>query len=58
VKPIYKTVQGWKSDIQKCKKFEEFPEKFIDYIKLIEDNVCVPIKIISDGARPEEIIFH
>ncbi|MCF6184207.1 MAG: adenylosuccinate synthase [Bacteroidales bacterium] len=58
IKPVYKTFKGWKTNINNCKTKEDFPKEFNDFIKYIEKQTGVPIKIISTGAdRAETIIL-
>ena len=56
-KPVYKTFEGWMTDITKIKKYDELPEKTKIYITAIEDFLEVPIDIISNGPGREQNIF-
>lgn len=56
VEPVYTEFPGWKCDLTGCRKFEELPEAFRNYIKFMEDYLEVPIKIISVGPDREETI--
>lgn len=49
VKPVYKEFPGWKADISKARTFKELPREFKEYIKFIEHELDVPVKIISVG---------
>lgn len=49
VKPVYKEFAGWSSDISKARSYRELPREFKEYIKFIESELGVPIKIISLG---------
>ena len=49
VKPVYKTFDGWKTDTTKCEKFEDLPEKLIEYLKFIKEYLGVPISYVSVG---------
>lgn len=55
-KPVYVYIDGFKTDISKCKKPEELPEAALNYIRYIEKAVNYPIKFVSVGARREEYI--
>lgn len=57
IEPIYIEKQGWKTDITKAKSKDEFPQELKDYIKFIEDEVGVPITIISVGPNRDETIL-
>ncbi|HFS68005.1 MAG TPA: adenylosuccinate synthase [Flavobacteriia bacterium] len=58
VKPIYTEVNGWQEDITTIKDFDKLPETLKDYIKMIEDFVAVPIKIVSVGPDRKQTIFR
>ncbi len=47
---ICKSFEGWKEDISKIETFNELPGSFKKYVKFIEDETGVPIKLISTGA--------
>jgi adenylosuccinate synthase len=56
--PVYKEMNGWNEDTTKTGSFEELPKNFKDYIKFIEDEVGVPVKLISLGPDREETIIR
>jgi adenylosuccinate synthase len=56
VKPIYKTLKGWKKPIKGMTAYEELPQETRDYIKFIEDYVACKATIISTGAGREDTI--
>tara|TARA_B110000444_G_C18817498_1_gene585905 strand:+ start:53 stop:1291 length:1239 start_codon:yes stop_codon:yes gene_type:complete len=56
-KPVYKTFDGWMTNITKIKKYDELPEKTKIYITTIEEYLEVPIDIISNGPGREQNIF-
>ncbi len=56
VKPLYKEFKGWDQNISKVRNFKELPQELKDYIKFIERELSVPIKIISVGADRNAII--
>lgn len=58
VKPIYKEVKGWKEDITNIKDYNKLPETLKNYIKMIEDYVEVPVKIVSVGPDRTQTIFR
>ncbi len=49
IEPIYKEFKGWKSDLTKITSESQFPKAFADYIKFIENETGVPVKIVSVG---------
>ncbi|MGC9375183.1 MAG: adenylosuccinate synthase [Bacteroidales bacterium] len=56
LQPVYKEFKGWKEDITKIKSFTDLPEAFKSYLQFIEDEITVPIKIISVGPNRDETI--
>jgi len=56
LQPVYKEFKGWKEDITKIKSFTDLPETFKSYLQFIEDEIKVPIKIISVGPNRNETI--
>lgn len=49
IKPIYTEMPGWKTDLTKVEKTEDFPQAFRQYIAFVEDYLGVPIYIVSVG---------
>ena len=58
LQPIYTDLKGWKEDTTKARNFEELPVNFKEYVKFIEREVGVPIKLISLGPDREETIIR
>ena len=57
-KPVLKVLPGWKCDIRGIRKYEDLPEACRNYIEFIEKELEVPIKMVSNGPRRDEIIFR
>lgn len=55
-KPIFKSFQGWKTQIVNCKKLRHLPVNCRKYLQHIEKELKVPIKYISVGAERNEMI--
>ena len=53
-KPILKKFKGWKSDLKKCRSFEEMPENAQAYVDFIEEFTNTPVGIISVGYERDE----
>ncbi len=58
IKPVYREFPGWKSDLRKVTRYEEFPEAFRNYVEFIEQQTGVPVKIISIGPDRGETIVR
>jgi len=56
VEPVYEELQGWKTNLTRITKKEEFPEELSNYMRFIESNVGVPITIISVGPNRSQTI--
>ena len=58
LEPIYSEFKGWKEDISTIKTYNELPIEFKEYIKYLEAEVDVPIKVISVGPNRDETIMR
>ncbi len=56
ITPVYTEFKGWNQDLTGCRKEEELPETFKEYIRFMENYLKVPIKIISLGSDREATI--
>ena len=56
--PVYDEIEGWEEDIMKISNLDEAPEQVHNYIKYLEDNLKVPIKIISVGPDRKQTFFR
>jgi len=57
VKPVYKTLPGWKADTTGLTKFSQLPPKARDYLNFVAEDLSVSILIVSTGARREQTIM-
>ena len=55
-KPVYEYLDGFKTDISKCRKAEDLPDAAIKYIQFLEDAVARPIKYVSVGAGRDDYL--
>ena len=56
-KPVYKMMPGWKQDIRGIKNYSDLPKECRDYIEYIEEELEVPITMVSNGPERDEIIY-
>ena len=56
VEPIYMEFDGWHTPMDKMTSEDQFPQKFVDYVKFIESYLGVPVKIVSVGPDREQTI--
>lgn len=54
----YRNYAGWKSSLKGIQKFEDFPQKLQDYIRSLETELGVPMKMISTGPEREALIIR
>ena len=57
-KPIYKILPGWNCDIRGIDSYEKLPENCRKYIEFIEKQIGVPITMVSNGPKREELIYR
>lgn len=55
-KPVIKKMPGWKCNIRGIKNYDELPKECKDYIDAIEEEIGVPITLVSNGPGRDEII--
>ena len=58
IEPIYKELPGWNCDMTKMQSEDEFPIEFKNYIKFLEEELEVPIKIVSVGPDRAQTIVR
>ena len=58
VEPVYVEMPGWKTDMTKMTCEEEFPEEFNAYLSFLEEELGVPVKIVSVGPDREQTIVR
>ena len=56
VEPVYVEIPGWKTDMTQMTSEDEFPEEFNAYVSFLEEELGVPVKIVSD--REQTIIRY
>ena len=57
-KPVYTTLPGWKCDIRGITEWDKLPKEAKDYVNFIEQEIGVPIKIVSTGPSRHENILR
>jgi adenylosuccinate synthase len=58
LEPVYTEFPGWNQDIKKITREEDLPKELMDYIKFIEEQVNVPIVIVSVGPERNETVVR
>ncbi|MCL2264628.1 MAG: adenylosuccinate synthase [Treponema sp.] len=54
--PVYEYLEGFKTDVSKCRKSEDLPEAAVKYISYIEKAVGCSIRYVSVGAGRDEYL--
>jgi len=57
IEPVYTEVPGWKEDLTGLDSYEQMPDTFKNYIKFVEDQIGVPISILSVGPNRTQTII-
>lgn len=56
--PVYEYLNGWKCDISDICSYDDLPEAAKSYIEFIEKRIGVPITMISNGPKRDQIIYR
>ena len=57
VEPVYIEMKGWKVDLTQMDQQDQLPVELIDYVKFIEKETGVPIKVVSIGPDRKQTIM-
>lgn len=57
-KPVYKTMKGWYCSLADVTQYEEFPEALKEYVTYLEQELRVPIKLVSVGPDRTQTIMR
>jgi adenylosuccinate synthase len=57
IKPVYETLEGWKSETLGITDFDKLPAKAQDYVRFLSDQVGVEIGLISTGPERDQTII-
>jgi adenylosuccinate synthase len=58
VTPMYTEMSGWKEDLTKMTDASQLPSALNDYVHFLENELEVPIKIVSVGPDRKQTIFR
>ncbi|MBN4070642.1 adenylosuccinate synthase [Olleya sp. AH-315-F22] len=58
VTPIYTEFKGWSEDLTKMEEDSQLPKELNDYIAFLEEELDIPIKIVSVGPDRKQTIFR
>ncbi len=57
-KPIVERLPGWNCDVRGIRTFAELPENCKSYIQFVEKSLGVPVRIVSNGPKREDILYR
>ncbi len=58
VTPIYTDLNGWDEDLTSMDSVDTLPQTLIEYIEFLENELQIPIKIVSVGPDRKQTIFR
>jgi adenylosuccinate synthase len=58
VEPVLLELPGWQTDMTKMQSENEFPEEFNSYLSFLEEELGIPIHIVSVGPDREQTIMR
>lgn len=58
IEPVFVELPGWKTDMTSMKSENEFPEEFNAYLSFLEEELGVPITIVSVGPDRAQTIIR
>lgn len=58
IEPIYKDFAGWDRPVAECKRDDELPAAFTEYIAFIIDYLQVDIRYVSNGPGRDQILYQ
>jgi adenylosuccinate synthase len=56
IEPVYKSFEGWQTDITAIDNYADLPTKMKEYINYINEHLKVPVKYISNGPGRDQIV--
>ena len=56
-RPVYRELEGWGADISDVTSIDRLPAAARAYLRVVEEEVGVPIAIVGTGARRDQTIM-
>ena len=56
-RPVYKTLPGWSADVTQARNWTDLPREARDYVLFLEEQIGVPVSIVSVGPDRAQSIF-
>ena len=58
IEPVYQEFAGWQTDITSIRCESDLPQRLLDYVRFIEEQTGVPVRIISVGPDRNATIMR
>lgn len=58
IEPVYRSFKGWNCTLEGINDFSGLPKELLDYVKYIEEELKVPINIVSVGPKRSQTIIR
>ncbi|MDR1980529.1 MAG: adenylosuccinate synthase [Tannerellaceae bacterium] len=58
IEPVYVELPGWQTNMSEMRSEDEFPEEFNAYLTFLEEELGVPVTIVSVGPDREQTIIR
>ncbi|MCR5708851.1 MAG: adenylosuccinate synthase [Bacteroidales bacterium] len=58
VEPVYREFKGWDGNLGSCRREEDLPSTFRDYVAFIEKETGVPVTVLSLGPDRDQTIIR
>lgn len=55
--PIYEELPGWREELSSATERHHLPQKALDYIAFLEEQVGVPIRLVGVGPGREQFLY-
>lgn len=56
--PVYEKLPGWQETLSDCRDFSELPKAAQQYVRLTEDELGIPISMVSVGPGEEQNLWR
>ncbi len=56
VRPVYRTMRGWKEDIRGVRRYSALPARARAYVETVEKLVGIPVGCVANGPEREAVI--
>ncbi len=57
-KPVYETLPGWLEDIRGVREYGKLPENCRKYVEFIENELGVPVTMVSNGPGRDDVVLR